>query len=312
MTIVTMESNSQEASAQMGFDATPEATGLRVDAHVSLWEDPPPEARSHPQFPGDDRLYLPRHIGPILERSRFDGAVVVTAGTGEPERAQMVEWLAEPNRLLGVVAGWSDTLANSPATADLLARGTLRGVWIRLGAAEATNDSLWRPALEFCKQHQLVLEIGPATGPEGTRHLPAMVEAAESTPVVLSHLAGVPPDGSQIASWMEQLRAVAQHPTVCCKLSAVHSSSVRNWPVPQLAALFRFFIENFSEERLMYGSDWPYCLPQNAWKACLARFTQALGARSMEFREHILGGTATRVYGLRVPPRNEAAVNPAL
>jgi len=116
--------------------------------------------------------------------------------------------------------------------------------------------------------------------------------------LVLAHLGGIPAESAAIGRWMDRIRILAEEPNVVCKLSAVHSGSVRTWPVPQLAALFQFLIQTFDEERLMFGSDWPFCLPENAWKACLARFTQALGARTMQFREHILGGTAVRVYGL--------------
>ena len=48
----------------------------------------------------------------------------------------------------------------------------------------------------------------------------------------------------------------------------------------------------------MFGSDWPNSLPEHAWKANLAAFTQAIGAQSIEVREELLGGTAARFYGI--------------
>ena len=36
--------------------------------------------------------------------------------------------------------------------------------------------------------------------------------------------------------------------------------------------------------------------PEGTWKEALAAFTQAIGAQTMETREHLLGGTARRFY----------------
>ena len=54
----------------------------------------------------------------------------------------------------------------------------------------------------------------------------------------------------------------------------------------------------FGPQRVMFGSDWPTYLPVGTWKEALAAFTQAIGPQTMETREHLLGGTARRFYGL--------------
>jgi L-fuconolactonase len=54
----------------------------------------------------------------------------------------------------------------------------------------------------------------------------------------------------------------------------------------------------FGPRRLMFGSDWPNALPEHSWKENLARFTQSIGAQSIEVREELLGGTAARFYAL--------------
>ena len=54
----------------------------------------------------------------------------------------------------------------------------------------------------------------------------------------------------------------------------------------------------FGPRRVMFGSEWPTCLPDAIWKEALAIFTQALGSQSMETREELLGGAAQRFYGI--------------
>jgi predicted TIM-barrel fold metal-dependent hydrolase len=48
----------------------------------------------------------------------------------------------------------------------------------------------------------------------------------------------------------------------------------------------------------MFGSEWPVRLPDVTWKESLAVFTQSIGARSMEEREQLLGGTARLFYAI--------------
>jgi hypothetical protein len=59
--------------------------------------------------------------------------------------------------------------------------------------------------------------------------------------------------------------------------------------LPGLPTLSRF-------RAFCHDSDWPSYLPEGNWKA--AAFTQAIGPRTLETREHLPGGTAHRFYGL--------------
>src|SRR4051794_36800472 len=42
--------------------------------------------------------------------------------------------------------------------------------------------------------------------------------------------------------------------------------------------------ERFGPERMMFASNWPECLAEGTWKLSLAKFTQALGPRTMDVR----------------------------
>lgn len=284
-------------SPEAGANGPDLPADARIDAHVSLWREAPPEARLHPCFPGDDRSYLPEHIGPILLRSRFDAALIVTTGSGEPERETLAEWIAESPFLWGAVAGWSSDLPASPAVASMHRAGKLRGVWTHMAASKYEGASSWRDALAWCQQHRLALELAtPAAG----SHFEAVLAPAEAAtvPLVLAELAGAPADNHGLAGWMEAMRALARQPNVFVKISGLHSSPTRAWPVAQVAALVEFLLGSFGPERLMFGSGWPFCLPDHAWKECLARFTQALGPRDQGTRELLLGATAQRAYHL--------------
>jgi len=114
---------------------------------------------------------------------------------------------------------------------------------------------------------------------------PALAEAHPETPLVIDHLGHPDPP--------ELLEAAARYPNVYCKLSGL-----RRFDDPR--SRVRLALGLFGPARLMFGSDWPNGLPEHTWKAALALFTQSIGAQTIEVREEVLGGTAARVYGVKL------------
>jgi L-fuconolactonase len=116
--------------------------------------------------------------------------------------------------------------------------------------------------------------------------VPAIAAQHPGVPLVIDHL-GYPAS----ATWARDIEAAAQCPNVYCKLSGLRQFAEPRAHVQLALALF-------GPGRLMFGSDWPSGLPEHAWKASLALFTQSIGAQPIEVREELLGGTASRVYGV--------------
>jgi predicted TIM-barrel fold metal-dependent hydrolase len=111
--------------------------------------------------------------------------------------------------------------------------------------------------------------------------LEEVAEIARRVPelrIIVDHFGGVKLDGSPLApSWIEQFRAVAKHPNVHCKVSALFGRWEKQ-PAPQDLALYTEVLdlafECFGEDRLIYGSDWPVS-EQTADYAAILRITRA-------------------------------------
>jgi hypothetical protein len=113
-----------------------------------------------------------------------------------------------------------------------------------------------------------------------------------------------------------ELSELACYPNVVVKISGLITDAPTAWSAGQFAPWVQGALSAFGAERVMYGSDWPSYLPVGTWKESLAAFTQALGAQTMETREHLLGATARRFYRLRPPDsleklRTSAASSPS-
>ena len=120
----------------------------------------------------------------------------------------------------------------------------------------------------------------------GLALVPEIAQRYPNLRIAIDHL-GFPPSDD----WREDLERAASFPQVYCKLSGLLRFAEPRPYVRHAMALF-------GPERLMFGSDWPNALPEHTWKENLAVFTQSIGAQSIEVREELLGGTATRFYEL--------------
>lgn len=206
----------------------------------------------------------PEHFGPILARNKFAGSVCVLE-EGDPP-----EW-ADFDFVLAIVAhGDAKRWRRHPK---------FRGV------LESQVSDAPPPAGET-----LDLMVRPAD-------LPAVLRLAEGAPdakIVIDHLGGAEPE-TDFTAWSGTMEQLARLPQVYVKASGMVQS--QGWR-PYLHRALRCF----GGERVMFGSGWPDCLPEHAWKETLAAFTQALGAAPIPLREELLGGAASRFYGIAKPP----------
>src|ERR1019366_8869945 len=132
-------------------------------------------------------------------------------------------------------------------------------------------------------------------------HLPLVQRIAEQEPtlrIAIGHLARPRFDSTPAAEWLRGMETAARLPNVFCKVSGLLTGQRTAWTAAPLRSFVEHVLSVFGANRLMFGSEWPACLPAATWKETLAAFTQSIGARSIEVREQLLGGTAARFYGL--------------
>jgi L-fuconolactonase len=98
--------------------------------------------------------------------------------------------------------------------------------------------------------------------------------------------------------WAAEMERAAECPDVFCKANGLLSLVGRPWKAEPLRPYVQHVLRIFGPRRVMFGSEWPACLPDAIWKETLAIFTQCIGAQPMDVREELLGGTAARFYGL--------------
>ena len=231
---------------------------------------------SHAHF---TREYLPSLLLPILKRNKFDGVVVVSQSV--EENAWLLEQASEHEFIRGVVC--CGEVVEHPKFRGVSAPsgGDLDTRLEELAVTQASRTLPYgRGSLEFPPNPALVVRIA---------------EEFPNTHIAIQHV-GRPSlmEGKQL----DEFADLARYPNVFVKISGLITDAPTQWKAAQFAPWVRGALAAFGPERVMFGSDWPSYLPTGTWKEALAAFTQALGAQTLETREHLLGGTARRFYRL--------------
>jgi L-fuconolactonase len=227
-------------------------------------------------------VYTPDVLAPIFKRNRFEGSVVVCHSDDIPLHFD----LARNRTFIQAVVAWADlTAPNLGPILDAYQRHPkFRGVISSFGAewpAELDN------ALAELERRSLTLDLSQVAA------VPRIAGRFPSLRLIVDHLGRPPADPD---AWARDVEAAARHPQVSGKLSGLITGVPTRWKAGDFRPYVQHTLRVFGPGRLMFGSDWPAYLPEGTFKESLAAFTQSIGPLSEEVREHLLGGTAARVY----------------
>jgi predicted TIM-barrel fold metal-dependent hydrolase len=281
-----------------------------VDAHHHLWDlsvrpqpwldEPEHEPIRRTFTTGDLRTAATRTI---VGRS-LTTSVVVQCVASVPETEDLLA-LAGTDPLIGAVVGWVD-LAD-PAVGEVLDRlgegpggSRLRSV---RHLVQGETDPAWlqRPDVE----HGLTAVAERDLGYDvlvRDHQLPQAVKLAQRLPelrLVLDHAAKPPVAKGELADWASQLRLLAAHPQVACKVSGlVTEADWQRWTISDIRPVWDVLLSAFGPGRLMFGSDWPVCALAGGWNRWAATVEELLRGLSADEQHAVLAGTATAFYGL--------------
>ena len=231
--------------------------------------------------------HSPSHLESILRRARFDGSIATAQR--EDENDGLLALAAQHAYLKGVIACVDLEHPKLEEVLDACQRCPLfRGVTGRGFLAGPANP----PGLRCLERRGIPLDVvAPAA------RIPALLERHPDLSVAMVHL-GLP-DGSEADdAWFRGMERAAQSPKVYVKASGLIAGRGKPWSAAAVRPFVAHALAVFGPRRVMFGSDWPSCLPDCIWKETLAIFTQAIGAQSMERREWLLGESARALYGI--------------
>ncbi len=284
---------------------------IRIDAHQHFWDVE--SGRYAWPTPADGaiyRTYSPAELEPELGPAGIDVTVLVqTVATLDDTDAMLAA--ADGHPFVGAVVGWVPLANARAAEAALDARPhpRLRGIR-HLIHHEPDPDWLLRAdvadGLDVLARRGLSFDV-VAVFPDHLRLVPVVADRHPDLTLVLDHLAKPPFRSVGWSTWHDQLRRAAARPNVAAKLSGLVTAAGPGWTREEIRPAVEAAIDAFGPDRLMFGSDWPVCRLVSTYREVIDAIEGLVSQLTVPERRAVLGGTATRVYGMRLGSRAESS-----
>ena len=276
---------------------------MRIDAHQHFWNY---SAAEYPWIgTGLKRLardYLPSDLEPLLAAEQINGSVAVQARQSVEESLWLLA-LAKAHPLVKGVVGWVDLRSDRVGNDLRVLAANPTFVGVRHVVQDEPDPRFvlgegFIRGLRQLRQHGLTYDL--LLYPT---QLPAAIELVEllpEQPFVVDHLAKPRIVAGEIDGWERDIRAIARHDNVCCKVSGMVTEAVRRgWKRDDFTPYLDVVLEAFGPDRLMFGSDWPVCLLAGEYADVAAIPRDYFSRLSATEQRMIWGDTAAAFYGLK-------------
>ncbi|OMQ07825.1 amidohydrolase [[Flexibacter] sp. ATCC 35103] len=232
----------------------------RIDSHQHFWKfDPVRDSWIDDSMQKIQRDFLPEDLLPLLQQNQFSGCVAVQASQSEQETNFLVD-LASKNDFIKGIVGWVD-LRNENSIERLEYFSTYKKIKGFRHVVQGEADDFmfrkdFRNGIFALKQFSYTYDILIFH-----RQLPAAIDLVQhfhDQSFVIDHIAKPDIRSGDIASWKKGIEEISKYEKVSCKISGmVTEANWNTWKPDDLKPYLDVIFENFSTEKLMFGSDWP-------------------------------------------------------
>ncbi|KAF2340319.1 amidohydrolase family protein [Flavobacterium tistrianum] len=273
----------------------------RIDSHQHFWKfDPVRDSWIDETMQNIQRDFLPEDLQPLLKSNQFEGCVAVQASQSEDETHFLLD-LASKNDFIKGVVGWID-LRNENISERLnffSNQKKLKGFrHVVQGEADDFMDGAeFRRGIATLKAFNYTYDILIFE-----RQLPAAISLAKDFPnqkFVIDHIAKPDIKSGSIESWKKGIEEITKYDNVWCKISGmVTEADWKNWKPEDLKPYLDVIFENFSVDKLMYGSDWPVLNVASDYNEVVKTLEDYISKFSVEDQNKIWFENANVFYNL--------------
>ncbi len=275
----------------------------RIDAHQHFWIfDPVRDSWINDDMAVIQRDFLPADLEPILKENNIDACIAVQADQSEAQNDFLLG-LAADNYFIKGVVGWVDLRAKNIDDRLNFYSGfdKLKGFRHVLQGEEdraLVLRSEFRNGIEKLEKYGFTYDI--LIFPDQLKYVPAFVSAFPDQKFVIDHIAKPDIKNKKITDWAKDIRAVAEHKNVWCKVSGmVTEADWKNWTTDDFTPYLDVVFEAFGPQRVMFGSDWPVCqvaAPYGDMAGIVKKYTSTLSANEQAL---FWGGNAAYFYNIK-------------
>lgn len=274
---------------------------MRIDSHQHFWNyDPIRDSWIDESMQVLRKDFSPNDLEPILKDNNMNGCVAVQADQSEKETIFLLN-IADENSFIKGVVGWVDLCANDveERLSYFAKNPKFKGVR-HIIQAESKDFILhddFQNGISKLKKFDLVYDI--LIQKEQLENTIKLVEKFPNQRFVLDHIAKPSIQERELEPWKTQMKALAKHKNVHCKVSGlVTESDVNNWRYEDFIPYLDIIFGTFGINRIMYGSDWPVCLLAAKYTEQLAIIKNYINTFTVREQNLIMGLNSIKFYNL--------------
>ena len=274
----------------------------KIDAHQHFWKfDPIRDSWIAEEMETIRRDFLPQDLEPLLKENGFEGCVVVQSDQSEEENDFQLN-NAEKFPFIKGVVGWVDFQADNieERLSHYSTFPKMKG-FRHVLQGERDRAFMLRPAFKrgISKLKGFNFTYDILIFQDQLAFAREFVSTFPDHPFVLDHLAKPDIRSGAIQDWEKDIKALAEHENVSCKISGmVTEADWKNWKVDDFTAYMDAVVAAFGTKRIMFGSDWPVCQVAATYKQVTDLVRQYFSSFSPDEQARFFGGNASTFYSL--------------
>lgn len=288
-----------------GFAMAGHAAEELIDCHVHLWTLSRPEGLTW--IKKDDPVLfkdmLPATHEPIAKAHGVTGVVLVQAGQSLPDNQWNLDVSAHnPKLYRGVVGNLSEVIGTekfAPLLRQLAQDRRYLGYRLSGRYQQEMSEAFFR---DLALTAELGKSVDFLVGGYTLRDIDVIAKRLPQLRIILDHFGNVRLDDKPLPdAWVADLRAVAKHPNVYCKVSALYGRFATQ-PAPRDLAVYRPILdlcyESFGQDRLVFGSDWPVSESTADYAALLSLTKEYFASKGPNVSEKLFYRNALKFYAI--------------
>ncbi|CAN6548654.1 unnamed protein product [Malus baccata var. baccata] len=295
------------ASAAAASMASTASKPKIIDSHLHVWASPQEAADKYPYFPGQEPT-LPGDVDILLqcmEEAGVDGALIVQPINHKFDHSLVTSVLKKyPSKFVGCcLANPAEDGSGIKQLENLILKDNYRAVrfnpYLWPSGQQMTNEV---GKAMFSKAGELGVPVGFMCMKGLGLHISEIEELCTefpSTAVLLDHLAFCkPPINDEEKLTFSALLQLSRFPQVYVKFSALFRLSRMPFPYEDLSHLLSQVVSSFGANRVMWGSDFPFVVPECGYKGAkeaVSLIVNRVPLSSSEL-ESIMGRTALQLF----------------
>ncbi|KAF6137927.1 hypothetical protein GIB67_041800 [Kingdonia uniflora] len=278
-----------------------------IDSHLHVWASPEEATNGYPYFPGNEPT-LPASVDFLLkcmEEAGVDGAMIVQPINHKFDHSLVTSVLKKyPSKFAGCcLANPAEDGSGIKQLEDLVLKDGFRAVrfnpYLWPSGQKMTNEI---GKAMFAKAGELKAPVAFMCMKGLNLHISEIEELCTefpSTIVLLDHVAFCrPPDNDEENKAFFSLIKLSRFPQVYVKFSALFRVSREPYPYYDTRHLLFQLVSAYGSNRVMWGSDFPYVVPECGYKEGKEAVTSIANMVSIPSTdlEWIMGKTVMQLF----------------